>query len=130
MKIMVCYDGSSDNTAILEKAQERAKASDASVYLLSVLVGDDVGQLDEIEPAQKNLAAAQESFKAEDISCETRVLFGGNAAGKSIVKYAEENEIDEIIIGIQKTSKVGKFLFGSTAQEVILEAHCPVLTVK
>ncbi|MEE8400168.1 MAG: universal stress protein [Desulfobacterales bacterium] len=130
MKIMVCYDGSSDNTAILAKAHERAASTDASVYLLSVLVGDDVGQLDEIEPAQKILATAQASFEAEDIPCETKVLFGGNAAGKSIVKHAEQNGIDEIIIGIQKTSKVGKFLFGSTAQEVILEAPCPVLTVK
>ncbi len=130
MKIMVCYDGSSDNAAVLEKSKERAKATDASVYLLSVLVGDDVGQLDEIEPSKENLAIAQESFKADSIPCETRVLFGGNGAGKSIVKYAAENGIDEIIIGIEKTSKVGKFLFGSTAQEVVLEAHCPVLTVK
>jgi len=64
MKIMVCYDGSSDNTSILEKAMERASVSDAGVYLLSVLVGDDVGQLDQIEPAQQDLATAKESFRS------------------------------------------------------------------
>jgi len=130
MKIMVCYDASSDNSAVLEKAGERAKESSAELHIVSVLIGDDAGTLDRIEPAKKELGAAQEQFKTEGIGCETRVMFGSSAAGESIVDYAVEKEIDEIIIGIQKKSKVGKFLFGSTAQHVILEAPCPVLTVK
>jgi nucleotide-binding universal stress UspA family protein len=38
--------------------------------------------------------------------------------------------VDEIIIGIEKRSKVGKLLFGSNAQYIILEAPCPVVSVK
>lgn len=44
-----------------------------------------------------------------------------------------DNRKDEnmkIIVGIEKKSKVGKFIFGSNAQYVILEARCPVMTVK
>lgn len=44
--------------------------------------------------------------------------------------YAADQEVDEIIIGIKKKSKLGMLLFGSTVQHVILEAHCPVLLVK
>ena len=130
MKIMVCYDGSSDNAAVLAKAKERATESNAGIHLVSILIGDDVGQLDALEPAKKVLESAQASFQADNFSCETKVIFGGSAAGESIVDYAVDKGIDEIIIGIQKKSKVGKFLFGSTAQHVILEAPCPVLTVK
>jgi nucleotide-binding universal stress UspA family protein len=50
--------------------------------------------------------------------------------GEDLVQFAEENAIDLIIIGIQKRSKMGKLLFGSNAQYVILNAACPVLTVK
>lgn len=130
MKIMVCYDGSSDNAGVLTKAKERATESNADIHLVSVLIGDDVGQLDALDPAKKELGDAQAAFQAEGFSCEAKVMFGGSAAGESIVDYAVEKGIDEIIIGIQKKSKVGKFLFGSTAQHVILEAPCPVLTVK
>ncbi|MBW2582853.1 MAG: universal stress protein, partial [Deltaproteobacteria bacterium] len=50
--------------------------------------------------------------------------------GEHLVYYAKDNNIDEIIIGVRRRSKVGKMVFGSTAQYVILEAPCPVLAVK
>ena len=130
MKIMVCYDGDSDNSAVISKGKERAAESSADVYLVCVLTGGTVGQLDGLGPAKDALEKTQADFVASGIDCKSKVAFGKSAAGEKLVEYAEENAIDEIIIGIQKTSKVGKFLFGSTAQHVILEAPCPVLTVK
>jgi nucleotide-binding universal stress UspA family protein len=51
-------------------------------------------------------------------------------SGEQLVKFAEDEKIDQIFLGIIKKSKVGKFLFGSTAQFVILNAPCPVVTVQ
>ena len=50
--------------------------------------------------------------------------------GEDLLQFAEKNAIALIIIGIQKRSKMGKRLFGSNAQFVILNAAGPVLTVK
>jgi nucleotide-binding universal stress UspA family protein len=94
------------------------------------MIGSDVGQLQNVEPTKKMLEKVQETLRAEDIPCEIKTIFGGTAAGESIVDYAKEIAADEIIIGVRRKSKVGKLIFGSTAQHVILEAHCPVLTVK
>lgn len=47
-----------------------------------------------------------------------------------LVGFADHNDIKEIVIGVRRRSKVGKLLFGSTAQYVILIASCPVVSVK
>jgi len=54
----------------------------------------------------------------------------GLEAGEDLVQLAEDTGIAEIVIGIKRRSKVGKLLFGSTAQYLILHAPCPVLTIK
>ncbi len=46
------------------------------------------------------------------------------------VQFAEDKQINEIIVGVRMRSKVGKLLMGSTAQHVILNAPCPVVTRK
>lgn len=68
--------------------------------------------------------------KPGGIDCETRLLVRGFTPDEDLVHYANEEDVDEIVIGIRKRSKVGKRIFGSTAQHAILNAHCPVVTVK
>ena len=46
-----------------------------------------------------------------------------------LVEFAERYHVDEIIIGAPKRTRVGKLLFGSTAQYIVLNAPCPVVTV-
>ena len=49
---------------------------------------------------------------------------------KMLLRFARENAVDEVVLGLKKRSRVEKLLLGSTAQYVILKAPCPVLTVK
>jgi nucleotide-binding universal stress UspA family protein len=50
--------------------------------------------------------------------------------GDSIVGLAEESGADLIIVGGRRRSPAGKAVFGSTAQEVMLSAPCPVTFVR
>jgi multicomponent K+:H+ antiporter subunit A len=45
-------------------------------------------------------------------------------------QVAEDEGADLIVIGIRRRSAVGKLVLGSNAQDVLLNASCPVLAVK
>jgi nucleotide-binding universal stress UspA family protein len=130
MKIMVGYDGTEVAKEALRAAKKHAKTFGASVYVLTSMIGGEEDHAEQIQQAEAGLAYAVEVFESDGIPCEEHLLIRGLEPGEDLVQFAEENEVDEIVIGIKRRSKVGKFLFGSTAQYVILEAPCPVLTVK
>ncbi len=130
MRIVVGYDGSHFSKEAVKVARRRAKESNAQMYVVtSMAKGEDKQQLD-IEEAEKGLQHVKSLFDADKTPCEVHLLIHGLSPGEDIVDFAEAQKADEIIIGVRKRSKVGKLLFGSTAQFIILEAHCPVLCVR
>jgi nucleotide-binding universal stress UspA family protein len=49
---------------------------------------------------------------------------------EELVRAAQAHDASLIVIGLRHRTPVGKFLLGSHAQRVLLEATCPVLAVK
>ncbi len=130
MKILIGYKGVNIGQDLLKLGAEHAKAFDATVLVVtSMLEGSEKDQ-EIILEAENNLDRAQVFFKAQDIACEKHLLIRGMEAGEDIVAFANEKQVDEIIIGVKSRSNLRKLLFGSTAQTVILEADCPVVTVR
>ena len=86
--------------------------------------------LNSLELARHGLEWVKSTFDEKKVPCATHLLIRGLSAGEDLVEFARDNKIDEIIVGVRLRSKVGKLLMGSTAQFVILEANCPVVTVK
>ena len=129
MKLLVAYDKNTSTSKVLDKALKRAKESSAYVYLVRTCDSDlKEREIRELEHRLNEIR--EEIFKKHGIDSELHILIRGLSPGEDIVQYAYEKDVDEIIIGIKKRSKVEKMVFGSTAQYVIIEAHCPVLTVK
>lgn len=129
MKILIGYKGVNIGQDLLKLGAKHAKAFNATVLVVtSMLEGTEKDQK-KILDAENNLDQAQVFFKEQGIDCEKHLLIRGMEAGEDIVAFANEKEVDEIIIGVKSRSNIGKLLFGSTAQTVILEADCPVVSV-
>ena len=130
MKILVGYDGTNSAKEALNLAKFHAKTFGASVEVVTSMQKGTESARKDIEQAERGLAYAKSLFEEDGIACNTHLLIRGLTAGEDLVKFADENQIDQIVVGVKRRSKVGKLLMGSSAQYVILQAQCPVVAVK
>ena len=130
MKILVGYDGSNSAKDALKLAKDHAMALDAKVDIVTSMVGAKNNQYDDVRQAELGLEYAKALLEEDNLDCETHLLIRGLSPGEDLVQFAEDNQINEIIVGVRRRSKVGKLLMGSTAQHVILNAPCPVVSIR
>jgi nucleotide-binding universal stress UspA family protein len=129
MRILVGYDGSDLAKKALKLAQEHAKAFGAEViHVLHSKVTDLPEKQHKLD--EQDMDEVRSALDKGGCICETHLLIRNMDPGPHLVEFASEHDIDEIVIGVRMRSKVGKLLMGSTAQHVILEAPCPVVSVK
>lgn len=131
MKILVYCKNSVGDQKAIKTALSHAKAFNASVDLISVIVESSETPMEFLDKEIEKLSKLREfTFTPEGIPCETKAIQTTLTQGEAIVQYIENHDIDLLIMSIQKRSKLGKLFFGSTTQFIILEAPCDVLTVK
>jgi len=78
--------------------------------------------------AQKSLKNLAEQKITRGVSAVTEVLIG-NAAGE-VIRYAGEKGIDMIVIATHGLSGWRRFISGSTTEQIVRQAACPVLTIR
>ena len=130
MKILVAYSGTKEADAALEVARTHAKIFNAQMVVVSSSEGGKGEKLEDINKIKNDLERIRKELSNDGIECEVEQLARGLAPGEDIVLYADENEIDQIYVGIRKKSRTSKLILGSTAQFIILKSKCPVTSVK
>lgn len=78
--------------------------------------------------AQKSLKNMAEQKISRGVTAVTEVLIG-NAAGE-VMRYASEKGIDMIVIATHGLSGWRRFISGSTTEQIVRQASCPVLTIR
>jgi nucleotide-binding universal stress UspA family protein len=144
--LLVPTDFSSYADYATEYAQVLAEALKANVHLLyvnepaSVLSGGyEVGfvaaEVSDAEEearvraqAQQRLQAIAERFSAANLV--THVALVNGRADEEIVKYADANAIDAIIMGTHGRRGLSKLLLGSVTERVYKTSACPVMAVR
>ncbi len=130
MKILVGYDGSNAAKEAIAVGVKHAKAFKPEIILVHSMVGGPEVPRKEFEDAENDLDYEKNNLLDQKIPCKPIMSVRGLEAGEDLVQLADEHKADEIVIGVRRRSKVGKLIFGSTAQYVVLNASCPVVSVK
>lgn len=130
MKILVGFDGTKAAKEAIAVAEQHARIFDATIILANSMVGGPEVPRKDFEKAENSLEHQKSALIDKKLPCKTILSVRGLEAGEDLVRLAKEHQADEVIIGVRRRSKVGKIIFGSTAQFVVLNAPCPVVTVK
>ena len=88
----------------------------------------DAVSADEVANRLSNVEDLQSALSDADIGVSVAGAIG--EPGEETVTAAEKADADLVFVGGRKRSPAGKAVFGSTAQEVMLEAPCPVTFVR
>jgi len=130
MKIVVGYDESRAAQEALRVAVDQAKIFGAKIELVHSLIERTDTDYDVISRAKEALEKARKEVVEKGVDCEAYLLNNDLTPGEDLVQFAIDHQVDQIVIGVKKLSRVSKLVFGSNARHVILHAHCPVLSVK
>lgn len=128
MKVVVGYIDTPEGRAALDRAVAEAELRSGRVVIVRSLKGDE--DPEEFLAARDQLEAVQTRLTEREVDHEIRQLTRGVPAGEDLAELANEEGADLVVIGVRRRSPVGKLLLGSNAQDVLLQADCPVLAVK
>lgn len=134
-KILVAIDGSQPASRALDTAVELARRCNASLCLLHAFphVSDLLGTPEYerlIETRSVIGRALLESARTQvgdRAPCEVQLIEG--PAAQAIIRVAEEEGFDLIVVGSRGHSQLGGLLLGSVSNTVAQRAKCPVLIV-
>jgi len=121
MTILAPYQQTPEGQLAIHRAVAEARLRDTDLVVLTA-------------PAQAGGDAVHEVPELRDSSDDVRVTVRAavrpdDLAGE-IVDLATELDAEMIVIGMRRRSPVGKLFLGSTAQDVLLNASVPVLSVR
>ena len=139
-RLLVPIDGSDPADAALEFALE--EYPDADITVLSVIDPTDVGY-GSIEAAPSTFEHLQKSAEertqnvldeAESRAADHGMTVTGETVigmpSRAIVEWAENNDVDGIVIGSHGRQGVTRVLLGSVAESVVRRSPVPVTVVR
>ncbi|HEX6671224.1 MAG TPA: universal stress protein [Nitrososphaeraceae archaeon] len=148
-KILVPIDGSEPSFHAARIASNIADKFQSEIIVLYVVVSPSKSeyanltglvtpkQIDMIiENAKKEsknwFKRIEDMVKEENsnIKISRKVIITGVAVYGEVIQYAQQENVDLIVVGTRGRSGIKKLLLGSTASGVVTYANCPVLVTK
>jgi nucleotide-binding universal stress UspA family protein len=125
--IVVGYVPKPEGEAALERAISEAQLRSEDLVVVNSSSGD--AYADASWATDEQLDAVQERIRAAGVSYEL-VHSMGKEPADHVVEVADKAHASLLVIGLRRRTSVGKFLLGSSASTILMQAPCPVLAVK
>jgi nucleotide-binding universal stress UspA family protein len=132
--VLVPIDFSDVSEAALAYARTLARTFGGRLHVLHVMENDFLRPMASNPHTHVEAIGQQVSDKLtdedRDLLRAVAVLKKSDAPAEEIVKYANSEDIDLIVMGTHGRKGVAHFFVGSVAEHVVRAAPCPVLAVR
>jgi universal stress protein A len=142
-QVLFCTDFSDYSREALRVAVDYAKVFGSELIILHVINSSQLGYpsieegmpmdiraaLDNIQESVDkalNLLAAECQDSVRSVHVASKI----GSPAHEIVRFADENQISLIVMGTHGFTGIKHLIMGSTAENVVRTAACPVLTVR
>jgi nucleotide-binding universal stress UspA family protein len=136
-RVLVAYDFSGDSELALAYALSMSQEYQAALHMLHVLPQRSRSSTPELASlgADNGFQLAAERLHhavppEAAMWCEIKEAVREGQVYREVLNYAEERNIDLICMGASGTGFGMRALFGSNADRVLRQAHCPVLIAR
>ena len=128
MSILVGYFPSPEGEAALDAAVQEARVRDTDLVVVNVARGDAVLERRKLYDDQAEELEAR--LAGSGVPYVLRRELGTGDAADALIDVANEILPSFIVIGLRRRTATGKLIFGSNAQRILMDAPCPVISVK
>lgn len=128
MIILVGYIPTPEGRAALDASIELARTG--SDTLLVVNGGREALRSDAKRVSEDGVTTLESELGAAGVAYEILTPRNEDEPAEQLLAVARERDPGLIVIGLRRRTPVGKFILGSAAQRILLEADVPVLSVK
>lgn len=144
-KILVAVDGSNPSLKASTNAIDLAKRLESELIVLHVIdpryneleiaISPRPGRFKEIamkamEEGEHIVDEVRKKATEKNVKTKTDVINGVTSVVKEIIEYAEDKQVEMIVIVSRGMTGFKKLLLGSVASGVVTYSNCPVLVVK
>jgi nucleotide-binding universal stress UspA family protein len=127
MRYLIATDTATGSERLSDALRDHVDDDDTVFVVNSLRGGSDTSDQDVLD-GRDALERVEEELGGQ-VTVDTHQLVRDNDPTTDILLFADEHDVDRIVIGIRKRTPTGKAVFGSVSQDVLLSAERPVLAV-
>lgn len=128
MAIIVGYLPTPEGVAALDSAIEEARRRGRRLIVVNSSRGESL--VDPRFATGAEWESVERRLTESGVEHELAQIVESKDAADQILALARDLNAELIVIGLRRRTAVGKFIMGSQAQTILLQAECPVLAVK
>ncbi|MDN4494636.1 universal stress protein [Ureibacillus aquaedulcis] len=135
--ILLAADGSENAVRAAKEAIKIAACHEDSMIEIVYVVDFDQSKSDVLHSSssearnlerRKKIARVEQLIKESNVSYKVTFLHG--TPGPEIVKYANEQQAELVVIGSRGLNSLQEMVLGSVSHKVMKRVNCPALIVK